>query len=112
MKQRHRGVTWEKQKNKWKARVGGKFIGFFDDYDEAGACAKKARQLLGLKEYCKTKEDVIRLKNVSGAQEKIGLILAAIGIMESDIAKLRNQVEIFAESIVESIMEDDDEPND
>lgn len=101
MKNGHRGVTWDKQKGKWKVRVRGLFLGFFDDYDEAGECAKNSRKVLGLGEYNqnKIKIEALKLKDSKGAQEKIGLILAAIKIMEVDMAKLRNQVEIFAQSI-------------
>lgn len=51
MKDGHRGVTWEAQKNKWKVRVGKKCLGFFSDYEEAGAFAKKAREAMGIPEY-------------------------------------------------------------
>lgn len=40
---RYRGVTWSKQKGKWKAgaKLGGRYhhIGHFDDEDQAGAAA-------------------------------------------------------------------------
>lgn len=44
-----RGVTWSPYHKKWKVRVGQQHIGYFDDQEKAVECAKKARELLGVK---------------------------------------------------------------
>lgn len=44
-----RGVTWSPYHKKWKVRVGQQHIGYFDDQEKAVECARKARELLGVK---------------------------------------------------------------
>lgn len=39
------GVTWDKSKNKWRTFINAKYLGHFDDFEDAAKCRKEAERL-------------------------------------------------------------------
>lgn len=57
-----RGVSWDKQKNKWKVRVRGIHIGLFGSLEDAVSAAAEVRKKAGMPDKKITQFDTMEQK--------------------------------------------------